>query len=159
MVRTYENGCNNSDQRSSSWFSVPSLIRDRGSTDVPQASSLYDVKRRATLTRSLPASTLLPSRLHSLALTRSLALSAHALPDVSLLLLSFSSARALSCSPLTVHRHRSSHSLASLRSAHSTHRFSYSVLLTKCVNVSGVISRSSFIRYMFTLNLKDSRSV
>lgn len=31
-------------------------------------------------------------------------------------------------------------------------RFSYSVELTRCVNVSGVISRSSFIRYMLTRN-------
>lgn len=37
------------------------------------------------------------------------------------------------------------------------HRFSYSVLERRCVNVFGVISLSSFMRYMFTRNLSCSR--
>lgn len=43
--------------------------------------------------------------------------------------------------------------------AASTHRFSYNVLLTRCVKVSGVISRSSFMRYMLTRKRRDSRRV
>lgn len=38
-----------------------------------------------------------------------------------------------------------------------TYRFSYRVLERRCVKVFGVISRSSFMRYMFTRNRKCSR--
>lgn len=39
----------------------------------------------------------------------------------------------------------------------ATYRFSYRVLDTRCVKVLGVISRSSFIRYMLTRNRRCSR--
>jgi hypothetical protein len=41
----------------------------------------------------------------------------------------------------------------------STHLFSYSVLLTKCANVSGSIVLSSFIAYKLTRCLNLSRTV